>query len=630
MSRLVQQRNIRVALAAALIAAVAYASTLMLTVNGSDSDFTVDTGEFQVALATWGTVHHTGYPLYMLLGSPFVSLLGLVGVAPAAGASIYSLVWAVIAVFGTGLIAYKLTQDEALSIVTALAFGLTASMWIHASIAEVYSLSMAITVAMVGLTLRLMNNWSDREGWLLALLGGLGVAHHRLVALAIPVIGLALLPTLLRNARWQAVVRWLLVATLCFILGFLPYLDMPLRMWLGSTWNYGRPDTWDGFWYIFFGTEVKDWQKPVFDLATNLVNLRDITFILADELTWPGLVAATISTLLAIWNKPTRAVGGLLAGTSLIYILFSSLTRKAVLLQANLMPVTLCLIVGLAVGLHALKLLSIHRLAFLAPTALAIGFVFLHRPTVLALTQNPNGANYVELFEHYLDAPKGSVVMAPWGWRYFSLSYAHRVEGQMLEWNIVDHRADFPTLTHDTGTAYTSADSFYIFTASEFWAPRLGGAHLSSAGPGLVRIAREAEQRDPNTPITEFGDGLAFVDMNVISAPEGKTDIVVWWTATGKPSKDYSTFVHVSDAEAIASSDDLIAQDDQVAPVYAWYATSQWNAGELVREDHVVALPPDRPAKLIVIGLYSRDESGNFVNLGTIEFINQDGEWQSR
>ncbi len=633
MQPILQQRNthaVLAGLAAALIAVVAYASTLMLTVNGSDSDFTVDTGEFQVALATWGTVHHTGYPLYMLLGSPLVSVLRLAGVPPAVGASVYSMVWAVLAVFGTGLIVYRLTQDDALSIVSALAFGLTASMWIHASIAEVYSLSMAILVAMLGLTVRLMGNWNDREGWLLALLGGLGVAHHRLVVLAIPIIGIALLPTLLRKARWQLVLRWLFIATLCFVIGFLPYLDMPFRVWLGSTWNYGRPETWDGFWYIFFGTEVKDWQKPVFDLATNLVNLRDIAFILADELTWPGVVAATIGLLLSIWNKATRPIGGLLAGTIVIYILFSSLTRKAVLLQANLMPVTFCLILGLAVGLQALKLFSIHRIAFLAPTMLAIGCVFIHRPTVLALTQNPGGANYIDLFEKHLDAPDGSVVMAPWGWRYFSLSYAHQVEGQMPQWDIVDHRADFPALTKNSGAAYTSADSFYIFTTDEFWAPRLGGAHLSSVGPGLVRITRDAEQIDPNVPIIEFGDGLAFVDMKVRPAPEGNSDIVVWWTATGTPSKDYSTFVHVSDAEVIASGDDLIAQDDQVAPVYAWYATSQWSAGELVREDHVVTLPPDRPAKLIVIGMYSRDEAGNFVNLGTVEYINESGDWQQR
>src|SRR3972149_6080690 len=86
-------RSVAVFFFLALLAAAIYASTLMLTVSGSDSPYTADTGEFQVALAEWGTVHHTGYPLYMLLGSPFVAALRVAGVPPSAGAFVFFLVW---------------------------------------------------------------------------------------------------------------------------------------------------------------------------------------------------------------------------------------------------------------------------------------------------------------------------------------------------------------------------------------------------------------------------------------------------------------------------------------------------------------------------------------------------------
>ena len=64
-------------LGAGAVAAALYGATLMSVVSGCTSEYCADVGEFQVALATWGTVHYTGYPLYMLLGSPFVAQVSL-------------------------------------------------------------------------------------------------------------------------------------------------------------------------------------------------------------------------------------------------------------------------------------------------------------------------------------------------------------------------------------------------------------------------------------------------------------------------------------------------------------------------------------------------------------------------
>jgi len=67
----------------ALVLAVGglYAATLMVKVSGcAPVKYCTDVGEFQVALPEWGTVHPTGYPLYMLLGSPFVAGLRALGV----------------------------------------------------------------------------------------------------------------------------------------------------------------------------------------------------------------------------------------------------------------------------------------------------------------------------------------------------------------------------------------------------------------------------------------------------------------------------------------------------------------------------------------------------------------------
>ncbi len=81
----------------------------MTAISGCADQYCLDTGKSQVALARWGTVHYTGYPLYMLLGS--VTLLRAFGAPPAMAASLYSLLWEVLAVLGLALLAGFLTGD---------------------------------------------------------------------------------------------------------------------------------------------------------------------------------------------------------------------------------------------------------------------------------------------------------------------------------------------------------------------------------------------------------------------------------------------------------------------------------------------------------------------------------------
>lgn len=76
-----------------VIAAVLYLSTYQTIINGSGHPYMTDVGEHQNALPRWGTIHHSSYPLWTFLGSFFVSVLGLLGVSPAAAVSLYSLLW---------------------------------------------------------------------------------------------------------------------------------------------------------------------------------------------------------------------------------------------------------------------------------------------------------------------------------------------------------------------------------------------------------------------------------------------------------------------------------------------------------------------------------------------------------
>ncbi|MEK7808539.1 MAG: DUF2723 domain-containing protein, partial [Chloroflexota bacterium] len=493
----------------AVVSALAYSTTIMFSFNGGDSPYTDDTGEFQLALTLWGTSHPTGYPLYLFLGSPFVNLLRLFGVPPALGASLFSMMWTLIAVIGVAMIVWRLTprhedtKTQNLFVVLssffiALVFALTRSVWIHASIAEVYALNMVFEVATLWLTLDLMEKWDDKKGWLLAFVAGLGVAHHRLIAVGLPVVGLMLLPMALGNKgnegkKGNATLSLISFIPLIsfFLLGFLPYLDIMRRIASDSTWIYGRTDSWEKMLNILIATEYNGLQRPNFDLATLRQNFLDVVNVLGSEMTWVGFIIATLGTVVAVVfphpltpspddknqeRHQERGKAILFLGSALSYLLFTILFRKAVMIEANLMFVSLSLLLGLALCINALNRQLSARSNFIVHCSLfilSLSLFIIHRDSVLALTRNPQSLDYVSQIEK-IESPSGSYIMAPWGWRYFGLSYANRIEGRLKGFTIIDHNADYGELAKKVDAVYTYYDTFFIFTENDFWRSRWG------------------------------------------------------------------------------------------------------------------------------------------------------------
>src|SRR5512136_3213218 len=100
--------NFQFSIGAAALATVAavYLLTFQTDICSNPSEYVIDSGEYQIALALWGTVHHTGAPTYSLVGAAFVWLLRLAGVPPAAGAALFSVASALAAlglVYALGL-----------------------------------------------------------------------------------------------------------------------------------------------------------------------------------------------------------------------------------------------------------------------------------------------------------------------------------------------------------------------------------------------------------------------------------------------------------------------------------------------------------------------------------------------
>lgn len=130
----------------AVLAFLIFLTTLQLTINGSNHPYVTDVGEIQNALPRWGTIHFTGYPLFTAIGSLFVTIGHWLGLEPAAGGSVYSAVWGAITVVVLAYLLIVLSIRPIIAASTALLFGLSTSLWVDASIAEIHTMTMALTL----------------------------------------------------------------------------------------------------------------------------------------------------------------------------------------------------------------------------------------------------------------------------------------------------------------------------------------------------------------------------------------------------------------------------------------------------------------------------------------------------
>lgn len=606
--------NVQKAIGAGALAMVAaiYLLTFQNDISSHPSEYVIDSGEYQIALSLWGTVHYTGAPTYSMLGAAFVSLMRLVGVAPAAGAALFSVVCTLI---GLGLIytlGVHLTDNPWAAGAAVLVLALTKSFWINSVIAEQRGFGIALEAATLGLAVRYAETRSTKTLYALAFVWGQAVVHHRLAIWMAPVLAVLVWPVLLSNV-W----RWLKCAGL-WLLAFASYLYLPLRAWMGA-WTYGDPGAWQGFWHIFWAREVTFLMRPPSTLGALLDNARNTLAQLALEWTGLGLGVAIA------WDKTRRAGWAFLAlvASFLVYLLIwpVAVSPEKVLLWVSIgVALTLAILVA--------RLWKMRRWAGVAGTAALVALAVLsgvtNREQVLSLTRDSHGREIINLLKTEMPPGRNGVeptFMAPWGGDYFAAVYGSRVTGELHGFRVVDHRANFKEIV-DGGSRLITLPSTFVLLPKSWWRERIGGAYLASVGWKLVEIGATPplalSDVPPDTPI-EIGDGIRLLARQV-KPVGGALRVTLYWQAMQTPSQNYSVFTHLSDQDQINRSEDIIAQSDSQHPVYGWYPTTKWSAGEIVREDYELIVPPGKTPRLLTIGMYTRDASGAFHNLGVVRF----------
>jgi hypothetical protein len=104
-----------------------------------------------------------------------------------------------------------------------------------------------------------------------------------------------------------------------------------------------------------------------------------------------------------------------------------------------------------------------------------------------------------------------------------------------------------------------------------------------------------------------FGSEIELLgyDMTDRIAPGDKLRVALYWYVLQSVPLDYKVFVHLLSLEDPPA---LLTQDDSI-PVGWTYPTTEWQAGETIRDEHTLTIPPSAPRGdyRVVVGLYNPD-----------------------
>ena len=283
-----------------------------------------DTGEFQAVLPLMGTAHPTGYPTYVLLGWVGNLLLTPIG-EPAYRISALSLIAVAVAAAATVALVRRLTGSTIVGAAAGIGLATTSLVWENATRADPHPIHLAFVAVLLLALVRwadgphdgLDRRATDRRLVLAAVIFGLAVGNHSLTLLLVPPIALYVLavePGILRRPRF--IVACLGAAALTIALVF---LELPIRGGLiPASLIYGKPATWDGFWYIALAEQFRG-------------SLGDVFGGLPDKLFGPhGIVA-----------KATLWFGPLLLFIPFAFIVSAIRAPRLTLLTGSAMVITL-------------------------------------------------------------------------------------------------------------------------------------------------------------------------------------------------------------------------------------------------------------------------------------------------
>ncbi len=578
-----------------------------------------DSLEFHVVVPTLSIAHPSGYPLYTLLGK--LATLLIPGRDPAGRLNLFSALTAALAVGVLAATAKRLAGSRPAAIVATIAFAISPAWWSQATLAEVYALHGLLMMLFIWL----MVQWEERcssgvrgqasdvgrqtsnarrqasEGWLAAagLVFGLGLAHHRMIALLLPAALIFIVwtdPRLLRQPRrWPAPI----VAGLAPLL---LYLYLPLRGQVASSLDGTFDPGWRG---------VLNWITAraygVFLSGNPFGVQRDAGFFVRLFLDQIGVlpVLAAVIGLATAWRSSLRRYV-FLALATILTIAFGAVYKVqdiAVFFIPAFMLVALWAALGLgptfdtalayATGLgRSLNLPHVTRPIVLGGATLLMALVILIEP-LSAAGREWTKRDLSRAWEVYDYGQEMLAAVAPAG----------RVVGLLGETtllryfrDVLGRRPDVIVIPADREADRFAAVDAALATAAPVYLTReLPGAaarySLDAAGP-LIAVSMKAQPTAPpqGQPVAP---GIVLVDVKAEIRRRHAGPIVrvsPTWSAATPIADELKVSARLLDATGAQ-----LAQSDRV-PVHFAYPTPAWVVGETVRDNYDLPLPATTPA----------------------------------
>ncbi|KAM3595091.1 uncharacterized protein V6R79_018004 [Siganus canaliculatus] len=297
-----------------------YVPCVQRTVPGGDS------GELITTACELGVAHPPGYPLFTLLARLTMCLLPWL--SPAYSVNLMSALLGAAACGALCLSVCKLVGPGPGALLAGGLFAVSRLSWQWSMVAEVFTLNNLFVGLLFFLTasFHCAENATQRKKtahWG-ALCCGLGLCNQHTLVLYVVVIIIWVLHRFYSHRELS--LRGLLSLGLCFLVGFLPYIYLPVSSYLNTArWSWGDQTTLSGLLTHLLRAEYGTFSLAKTESSVNLTTMlkAQLNHCLVD-LSLPVLALAGIGLFLSLWDRTCRSVSWLLTAMLVVYSLFFS------------------------------------------------------------------------------------------------------------------------------------------------------------------------------------------------------------------------------------------------------------------------------------------------------------------
>lgn len=567
-----------------------------------------DSLEFQVVIPLLGVPHPPGYPLYTLVGYAWTHMFPLRD--PAFRLNVLSAGFAGITLGVLGYTLSRLPLHSRWSWPLTLVLALAPTFWAEATIAEVYALHWALMAAFLWAGQALVEGRRPgRAADVLALIIGLGLAHHRMIVLLLPTA--AYWMWLRRDAlgprrRWARRLVWMLGPLLLY--AYIPLIGARVGS-LDGTYENG----WAGFWRWVMARDYR-----VF-LTGNPFNVHrtagDYVHLFVQEGGWVLLILALLG-IYGAWRSGPFGRGVLLA---LFFHLAFAVHYRVTDIEVFFLPVVLLALFPAAWGLDRVGRVGAWMRwtwGYRVWAGVLLALVLLHplKQTVHEWEVRDRSDDWA-VYDVGRDMmrqpmPRGSAIVGLLGEttlvRYFRDVLGYRPDVRTIPADREDQRLAA------VEQALARGEAVFITRPLSGVASRYA---LDALGP-LVRVTYKGQDGHPDPPYRHVCSCLPTIHLAGYGwerlpyhAPHIR--VVLYWDVLDRPQEEYKVSARLvrADGSVIRAVDDV--------PVHNTYPTTFWSPGERVVD--VYDVPEPERGKDILVILY-RAHTGEEVARVTLPY----------